>query len=146
MILPIIEEKFGKTYEENVEIEFLTTKYSSEYFGEKGQKVLRIVFADIVLKIEQKDIFHLECQFTPNRKMITQMYEYDSKIALFHRESIREQGENKKLIFPYSAIIYFTHTGNTPNEEMLHMKLPNGDIWKYEIPILKVLEYSLEKI
>lgn len=144
LILPIIEEKFGKAYEENAEIEFLTTRYSVEYVGEKGQKILRIVLTDIVLKIEQKDIFHLECQFAPNGEMITKMYEYDGKIALFHRKSIREQGENKKLIFPYSTIIYFTHTGNTPDEEMLHMKLPNGNVWEYKIPVLKVQEYSLE--
>ena len=146
LIMPIIEEKFGKTYEGNVKIEFLTTEYSLESVKENGKKTFRVIYADIVLKIEQKDIYHLECQLSPNKEMKIRMYEYDSQIAVLHRKRIWEQEEDEALILPYSVIIYLTHTKNTPDEEKLRVKLPSGDVWEYVIPVLKVQEYSLEQI
>lgn len=146
LILPIIEEKFGKTYEENVKIEFLTTVYSLESVIENGKKIFRAVYADIVLKIDQKDIYHLECQISPNKEMKVRMYEYDNQIAILHRKRLWEQEEDENLILPYSVIIYLTHTNNTPDEEKLRVKLPSGEAWEYVIPVLKVQEYSLEQI
>lgn len=146
LIFPIIEEKFGKKYMENVEIEFLTTEYSLESVKENGKKVFRAVYADIVLKIALKDIYHLECQLVPNKEMKIRMYEYDNQITLLHRKRIWEQGEDEELAFPYSVIIYLTHTSNTPDEERLRVKLPNGEAWEYVIPVLKVQEYTLEQI
>lgn len=146
LIFPIIEEKFGKKYMENVEIEFLTTEYSLESVKENGKKVFRAVYADIVLKIALKDIYHLECQLVPNKEMKIRMYEYDNQITLLHRKRIWEQGEDEELAFPYSVIIYLTHTSNTPDEERLRVKLPNGETWEYVIPVLKVQEYTLEQI
>ena len=146
LILPIIKEKFGKTYESNVAIEFLTVEYTLESIKENGTKVLRAIYADMVLKIEQKDIYHLECQISPNKEMKVRMYEYDNQIAVLHRNRIWEQGEEEEIVLPYSVIMYLTHTKNTPDEETLHVKLPGGKVWEYVIPVLKVQEYSLEQI
>ena len=146
LIMPIIKEKFGKTYEPNVAIEFLTVEYTLESIKENGTKVLRAIYADMVLKIEQKDIYHLECQISPNKEMKVRMYEYDNQIAVLHRNRIWEQGEEKEIVLPYSVIMYLTHTKNTPDVETLHVKLPGGNIWEYVIPVLKVQEYSLEQI
>lgn len=146
LIMPIIKEKFGKTYKSNVEIDFLTVEYTLESIKENGTKVLRVIYADIVLKIEQKDIYHLECQISPNKEMKVRMYEYDNQIAVLHRNRIWEQGEEEELVLPYSLIMYLTHTKNTLDEEKLHVKLPDGNVWEYVIPVLKVQEYSLKQI
>ena len=59
-----------------------------------GIKQERIIY--IVLKIEQKDIYHLECQISPNKEMKVRMYEYDNQIAVLHRNRIWEQGEEEE--------------------------------------------------
>lgn len=137
LILSVLDEKFGKLYEESVEIEFLATKYSIEYSGEKGQKLLRIVCADIVLNIESEDIYHFACQTAPNREMLMQMYELDTNIAISYRKNISKQRGNVELVFPNSAIIYITCASNIPNEEILNITLPNGTVWEYKIPVWK---------
>ena len=80
-----------------------------------------------------------------DKEMKIRMYEYDNQITLLHRKRIWEQGEDEELAFPYSVIIYLTHTSNTPDEERLRVKLPNGETWEYVIPVLKVQEYTLEQ-
>ena len=47
---------------------------------------------------------------------------------------------------PNSIILYLTHTKNTPNMEKMQIRLPNGNVWEYQVPILKVQNYSLEMI
>lgn len=146
LILAVIEEKFDKIYEKEVTIEYLTVEYALDSVKKDGRKVFRAIYTDIVLKVAGKDIYHLECQIYPNKEMKVRMYEYDNQIAMVHRERFMEQMKEEELVLPYSVILYLTHTKNTPNEEKLQVKLPNGDVWKYEIPVLKVQEYSLEEI
>ena len=146
LILSVIEEKFDKVYAKGVSIEYLTAEYALDSVKEDGRKVFRAIYTDIVLKVASKDIYHLECQISPNKEMKVRMYEYDNQIAVVHRERFMEQIKDEELVLPYSVILYLTHTKNTPDEEKLQVKLPNGDVWKYEIPVLKVQEYSLEEI
>ena len=47
--------------------------------------------------------------------------------------------------FPNTALILLRHTKNTPNSMRMRIEVPNGSCY-YDVPILKVQNYSLEEI
>ncbi|MBQ3543997.1 MAG: hypothetical protein IJA34_03245, partial [Lachnospiraceae bacterium] len=90
----------------------------------------------------QKKFYHLECQSTVNGSMVVRMFEYDSQIALKHREEV---GNVLNLKFPESAVLYLRHNKNTPDSLKVNIETPGGNV-SYDIKTLKVKEYSLDEI
>ena len=90
----------------------------------------------------QKKYYHLECQSTVNGSMVVRMFEYDSQIALKHRE---EEGNVLNLKFPESAVLYLWNNKNTPDSLKVNIETPGGNV-SYDIKTLKVKEYSLDEI
>ena len=145
-LLPVIKEIFGKEYSVETKIEFLSTEYSAEQNFGTGGVVLHSIRADLVVKIAGRDVYHLECQIAPDGDMMFRMYEYDSQIALTHGVRYYQKNQKSFLEMPKSCILYLTHTKNTPDVEIMQIRIPNGNVWEYEIPTLKVQNYTLEMI
>lgn len=59
-LLPLFKHVFQKEYPSNTCIELLSTEYSA--LQKSSPKELSSIFADIALRIAQKDIYHIECQ------------------------------------------------------------------------------------
>ncbi len=146
LLLPVIREIFGKEYLEDVGIEFLSTEYSLDTINEDGSHIMHSVFADMVFRIGDIDIYHMECQIAPEAEMVVRMYEYDTQMAVIHGVKSYPNRKGYALEMPRSVILYLTHTGNTPDVETMEVNFPNGERWTYEVPAMKVQEYSLEKI
>ena len=62
LILPLIQEVFHKVYPENAEIRLITTEYVVRRIHKDGGSALNSIFADIAVQIENRDIYHMECQ------------------------------------------------------------------------------------
>ena len=88
-------------------------------------------------------IFVLECQSTPDSKMLIRLFEYDAQIALDSGEVNRE---TLTVEFPNTAVIYLRcYKTTTPDVYRYVIKTPGG-IVEYDVPILKTQKYTLEEI
>ena len=140
LIIPIVNEIFGTDYNETVNIEFEENEIFM-YREEEMKK--RITDSSFSITSEvQKKFYHLECQSTVNGSMVVRMFEYDSQIALKHREEV---GNVLNLKFPESAVLYLRHNKNTPDSLKVNIETPGGNV-SYDIKTLKVKEYSLDEI
>ena len=78
--------------------------------------------------------------------MVLRMCEYDAQIIFQHGVERLKDIKKIRLDIPRSVIMYLTHTRYTPDRENLEIALPNGEMWKYSIPTLKVQNYGVEEI
>ena len=140
LIIPVVNEIFGTDYNETVKIDFEENEIFM-YREEEMEK--RITDSSFSITSEvQKKYYHLECQSTVNGSMVVRMFEYDSQIALKHRE---EEGNVLNLKFPESAVLYLWNNKNTPDSLKVNIETPGGNV-SYDIKTLKVKEYSLDEI
>ena len=146
LLLPVVKEVFGKQYRKEEEITFLSTEYVVDSLEKSKNQRWHSIYADLVFRIGEKDIYHLECQIRPNSEMVLRMFKYDVQIAFQHGTAKAKDIKKIKLEMPRSVIMYLTHTKYTPDKETMDISLPNGEVWKYCIPTLKVQNYSVEEI
>lgn len=146
LLLPVVKEVFGRQYSKEEEITFLSTEYALDTLEKDKSHRLHSIYADLVFRIGKKDVYHLECQIRPNSEMMLRMFEYDVQIAIHHGTERFRDIKTTKVELPRSVIVYLTHTKNTPEMETADLCLPNGTVWKYSIPTLKVQNYSVEEI
>ena len=74
--------------------------------------------------------------------MEIRMWEYDAQIALMNKEY---RDGVLYVNFPDSAVIYLRSNSNTPDELKICVCIGQKELF-YEIPILKVKNYTLEEI
>ena len=140
LIIPVVNEIFGTDYNEKVKIDF---EENEIFIYREEEMKKRITDSSFSITSEvQKKFYHLECQSTVNGSMVVRMFEYDSQIALKHRE---EEGNVLNLKFPESAVLYLWNNKNTPDSLKVNIETPGGNV-SYDIKTLKVKEYSLDEI
>ena len=140
LIIPVVNEIFGTDYNEKVKIDF---EENEIFIYREEEMKKRITDSSFSITSEvQKKYYHLECQSTVNGSMVVRMFEYDSQIALKHRE---EEGNVLNLKFPESAVLYLWNNKNTPDSLKVNIETPGGNV-SYDIKTLKVKEYSLDEI
>ena len=84
LLLPVVKEVFGKQYRKEEEITFLSTEYVVDTLEKSKNQRWHSIYADLVFRIGEKDIYHLECQIRPNSEMVLRMFKYDVQIAFQH--------------------------------------------------------------
>ena len=142
LVVPLINELFGTNYTGRE----VVVSNENEIFlrNPEGKKEKRVTDSNLTL-ISLKGIskrYHLECQSTADGTMEIRMWEYDAQIALRNKEY-----RNGVLYvkFPDSAVIYLRSNSNTPDELKICICVGKKEIF-YEIPILKVKNYTLNEI
>ena len=142
LVVPLINELFGTNYTGRE----VVVSNENEIFlrNPEGKKEKRVTDSNLTL-ISLKGIskrYHLECQSTADGTMEIRMWEYDAQIALRNKEY-----RNGVLYvkFPDSAVIYLRSNSNTPDELKICICVGKKEIF-YEIPILKVKNYTLKEI
>ena len=150
LILPLIQEVFRNTYPRNVEIRLIATEYVVRRIHKGSGSTLNSIFADIAVQIENRDIYHMECQMNKDKGMVLRMLEYDIHIGLIHRiENIGKAVsiENRhELIMPRSVILYLSDTDSMPEEETCLIRFADGTTHEYRVPVMNVQSYTTEMI
>lgn len=158
-MLPLIQEVHGKTYSEGTDIKPLATEYSVE----RGDtKALSSIHTDITMLVDERDIYHFECQLKKDGTMILRMFEYDVHIALSYgileqtndnmsvsdkcSHRINKSQEKMILEFPHSAVLYLEGSNDIPDSLSCQIRFQDGGTYEYTVPTLQVQSYSLEKI
>ena len=141
MIIPVINEIFKEDYTGNEKIEF----HPNEHFI--GQQDVadkeRITDTNFVIYGRKKKKYHLECESSlPDGRMTIRLFEYDAQIALDEGEVINEI---LTVTFPNTAVLYLRNYKKTPDKMRYVIKTPGGTV-EYDVPIMKMQEYTLEEI
>lgn len=135
LVVPLINEAFHEKYEpwEKVSV------FHNEFFMGDSRQKERIT--DSYIGIRDKH-YHAECQSSTDGTIAIRIFEYDAQIAA---ENFQTEEAGTAFIFPYSTLLYLRCSTNTPRTMKVAFRVPNGSI-SYEIPILKVPEYTADEI
>ena len=141
MIIPVINEIFKEDYTGNEIIEF----HPNEHFIDQQDAAdhERITDTNFIIYGKKKKKYHLECESSlPDGRMTIRLFEYDAQIALDEGEIVHE---TLTVTFPNTAVLYLRNYKKTPDKMRYVIKTPGGSV-EYDVPIMKVQEYSLEDI
>lgn len=141
MIIPVINEIFSEDYTGDEVIEFHPNEHFIDQQDAADQK--RITDTNFIIYGKKKKKYHLECESSlPDGRMTIRLFEYDAQIALDEGEIINEI---LTVTFPNTAVLYLRTYKKTPDKMRYVIKTPGGKV-EYDVPIMKVQEYSLEDI
>lgn len=141
MLIPVINEIFGEGYTGNEKIEF----HPNEHFIDQQDAVNqeRITDTNFIIYGKKKKKYHLECESSfPDGRMTIRLFEYDAQIALDEGEALHE---TLTVTFPNTPVLYLRNYKKTPDKMQYVIKTPGGSV-EYDVPIMKIQEYSLEDI
>ena len=132
LAVPLINEIFGTTYPEDIEI----IQRRNEHQTKQGE-----IITDSQLLIAEK-IYHLECQSTQDSEMVVRMIEYDFSIGL---ETMEKEKGKYRMYLPHSCILYLR--GNKKTEKLtIEVVAPEGETWEYKVPAVYAGHYTKEEI
>ena len=132
LAVPLINEIFGTTYPEDIEI----IQKRNEHQTRQGE-----IITDSQLLISEK-IYHLECQSTQDSEMVVRMIEYDFSIGL---ETMEKEKGKYRMYLPHSCILYLR--GNKKTEKLtIEVVAPEGETWEYKVPAVYAGHYTKEEI
>ena len=104
---------------------------------------MQLLRVNIIIYGKKKKKYHLECESSlPDGRMTIRLFEYDAQIALDEGEIVHE---TLTVTFPNTAVLYLRNYKKTPDKMRYVIKTPGGSV-EYDVPIMKVQEYSLEDI
>ena len=133
LIVPLINEMFGKDYPDSA----LVIHLSNEHEGPQGSRI-----SDSVFQLQDR-VYHVECQSTADNNMVIRMIEYDFAIAL---EGALGSGAPYEIDFPASCVLFLRHDDGTPDSLQMKVRLPDGGSFDYTTRVVKAQQFSSEDI
>jgi len=142
LIIPMINEIFGKNYTGKEKIVFHPNEHFINQQDGKEQKRITDSAFSIISENGEEDKYVFECQSNADDTLIIRIFEYITQVALDSGEII-----NHKLIvtIPNAAVLFLRSNKNTPNAMTIVINTPGGSV-NFDVPIMKVTSYSLEQI
>ena len=141
LIIPVINEIFREEYTGEEKIEFLPNEHFLDQQDEADKERITDTNFRVIGKITKK--YHLECESSlPDGKITIRLFEYDAQIALDEGEVTEE---TLTVTFPNTAVLYLRNYKKTP-DKMKYVIVTPGGIVKYDIPLMKVQNYTLDDI
>ena len=140
LLIPLLNEVFSKEYSLETKFELLADE--QYYVPDKDTAKGKSKITDSCIKIFD-DIYHFECQCRNDGTMIIRMVEYDFLIAL---DEAMRNGNQSEMVFPKSAVLYLRSGKENHSVLKMRMKMPTGDKIDYIVPIIKMRDYSAERI
>ena len=143
IVIPFVNHMFGENYSQRAVITRLRNEHFVEGRGGKGEK--RITDSSFV--ITENNVgkrYHLECESKKyDGSILVRIFEYDARIALENADT-----EPDKIIvkFPNTGVLMLRSTNRTPDKALIEIKLPNEKQMSYEVPVLKVSDYTIDEI
>ena len=140
LLIPVINEVFGKHYSGDEEIVF----HPNEHFinQQDGSEAKRITDSSFSIIGETEDRYLFECQSRPDNSMLIRIFEYVTQIALDEGEIVEDVLE---VSIPNAAILFLRSNRKTPDEMKILIHTPGGDV-QFGIPVMKMKNYSKENI
>ncbi len=135
LIIPIINEQFGKNYALDEKVEF----FDKEIHEPEDKRIV----ADSIFRIG-KEFYHVECQSNPDNTIAIRILEYDFFISF--RNPKRNENGIYELKLPRSCVLYLRHNSETKDSMSVKVWLNEEESFVYTIPIIKVQAFTKEEI
>ena len=141
LIIPVINEIFREEYTGEEKIEFFPNEHFLDQQDAADKERITDTNFRVIGKITKK--YHLECESSlPDGKITIRLFEYDAQIALDEGEVTEE---TLTVTFPNTAVLYLRNYKKTPDKMKYVIVTPGGTV-KYDIPLMKVQNYTLDDI
>lgn len=142
-LLPLIEEVFHKKYPAGTSIKLLRTEHIVPAMEESRH--MKNIFTDITILVQEKDVYHIECQMDMDNEIVIRLIEYDFHIAMTHNHFIDKDGIYN-LVFPQSVIMYPGTSASIEDTLKCRVIFPDKSTHEYSVPVVRVQSYNLEQI
>ena len=142
LIIPVVNEAFGEDYTGQEEVIFAPNEHFLNQDGGTEEKRITDSNFIIVSADGAKKRYHIECEANLDDTIIVRIFEYDAQIAL---NDGRRDGATFTVSFPHSAVMALRHMRKTPDTVRIRVVTPGGEAG-YDVPVIKVQQYSLEEI
>ena len=141
LIIPVINEIFREEYTGEEKIEFFPNEHFLDQQDAADKERITDTNFRVFGRITKK--YHLECESSlPDGKITIRLFEYDAQIALDEGEVTEE---TLTVTFPNIAVLYLRNYKKTPDKMKYVIVTPGGTV-KYDIPLMKVQNYTLDDI
>ena len=143
LVIPFVNHMFGENYGKTAKIRRLADEHHTEDLD--GSDLKRIT--DSRFEIEFENViksYHMECESNKyDGSILVRIFEYDALIA---KEDAQKSMDYIRLKFPRTGLLLLRASGSAPAKAKIEMELPNGQCPSYEMPIIKVSDYSIDEI
>ena len=143
LLIPLVSHMFREKYGKSAVVKRLRNEQFVEH--EDGSEEKRIT--DSSFEITYKNItkrYHLECESKVySRSMLVRIFEYDTQIA---KNAYEINVHKVKFRFPNSGLLLLRFSKEAPETGIIELVMPDGKEVSYEIPMLKMSDYSIDKI
>ena len=142
LLIPVINEVFGKNYSGDEQIIFRPNEHFINQQNGKEQKRITDSSFSIISHDNLEEKFILECQSTDDDTLLIRIFEYITQEAL-------DSGTITKykliVTIPNAAVLFLRSKKSTPNSMNIVINTPGGSV-SFNVPVMKVQSYSLEQI
>ena len=142
LLIPVINEVFGKNYSGNEKIIFRPNEHFMNQQDGKEQKRITDSSFSIISEDNSEEKFILECQSTDDDTLLIRIFEYITQEAL---DSGTINKYKLTVTIPHAAILFLRSKKSTPHSMNIVINTPGGSV-SFDIPIMKVQSYSLQQI
>ena len=142
LLIPVINEIFGKNYSGNERIIFRPNEHFINQQDGKEQKRITDSSFSIISKDNSEEKFILECQSTDDDTLLIRIFEYITQEALDSGAITKYQ---LTVTIPHAAVLFLRSKKSTPNSMNIVINTPGGSV-SFDVPVVKVQSYSLEQI
>jgi hypothetical protein len=100
---------------------------------------LKQSLADSVITIDNKASYIAEAQISDDENIVIRIFQYILNKA---SHTTSPEGRILHVKLHHARVIYWEHTGKTPDKEIVCFEFPDGSCCRYEIPNVKFSEYT----
>ena len=130
LIIPVINEVFGKNYPQGTKFEQLRNE---QIIGKSK------IITDSIIKIED-NVYHIECQRRKDKHMVVRMIEYDFTIAVDNADL-----DESVIKMPESCVLHLD-TSDIDDELKIRIVFADGAEYPYKTKVVKVQNYTKDEI
>ncbi len=143
LLIPFVSHMFGENYDDTAVVRRLRNEHRVEHEDGSEEKRITDSFFDITCNNITKR-YHLECE---SRKydgtILVRVFEYGTQIA---KDTSITNLYRARFAFPNSGVLLLRTTKETPKHASIEIVLPDGKEISYDVPLVKVSDYTIEDI
>ena len=143
IVIDFVNHMFGERYDKTAVI----TRLRNEHFVEQEDGTGRKRITDSSFEIRFGNVskkYHMECESKKyDGTILVRIFEYDAQIAL---DNANRSLDKIHLKFPNTGLLLLRGSDKAPGKAGIEIELPGGEQVTYEVPIVKVSDFTIEEI
>ncbi|GHU08254.1 hypothetical protein FACS1894151_03850 [Spirochaetia bacterium] len=130
-------------FEANHPLDSPVTGLNNESIKQSLWKTYRKSIKDIILKIGNESIYHIETQIQSDAVMITRMFQYGFDIA----QKVKKRGKHRELYLPFpEQMVIYLERGPKQKQLQVLLEFPGKPPYKYEVPVLRLKDQDVQTL